>query len=96
MLLIVFIENAFKHSKNTLDKEVFIEIILKRWGDLILFSVKNSHSDLNNDNNLLRKDSGLGLANVMKRLELLYADEYDLKVENKEGLYSVMLQLKVK
>lgn len=96
MLLIVFIENAFKHSKNTIEKEIYIEIVLKRWGDLILFSIKNSHSDIKDENNLLRKDSGLGLVNVMKRLQLLYANEYDLKVENKEGFYSVMLQLKVK
>lgn len=96
MLLIVFIENAFKHSKNTIEKEVFIDITLKRWGDLILFSVKNSYTNIKDENNLLTKDKGLGLANVMKRLQLLYADQYDLKVENKEGFYSVMLQLKVK
>lgn len=96
MLLIVFIENAFKHSKNTIEKEVFIDITLKRWRDLILFSVKNSYTNIKDENNLLTKDKGLGLANVMKRLQLLYADQYDLKVENKEGFYSVMLQLKVK
>jgi LytS/YehU family sensor histidine kinase len=96
MLLIVFIENAFKHSKNTIEKEVFIDITLTRWVYLILFSVKNSYTNIKDENNLLTKDKGLGLANVMKRLQLLYADQYDLKVENKEGFYSVMLQLKVK
>jgi sensor histidine kinase YesM len=96
MLLIVFIENAFKHSKNTIEKEVIIEIALKTWGNLILFSVKNSFSDIKDESLVLRKDGGLGLVNVTKRLELLYANEYDLKVENPEGFYSVMLQLKVK
>lgn len=96
MLLIVFIENAFKHSKNTVEKEIFIEIVLKLWGDLILFSIKNSHSDIKEENTLPKKDSGLGLANVLKRLQLLYGNEYDLKVDDKDGLYSVMLQLKVK
>jgi len=96
MLLIVFIENAFKHSKNTTEDKIFIDITLKTWGDSILFSVKNSHADTNNENNNLRTDSGLGLANATKRLELLYENKYDLKIENKEGFYSVMLQLKVK
>lgn len=96
MLLITFVENAFKHSKNTIEKEVIIEIELKKWGNLILFSVKNSYSDIKDESKVLRKDGGLGLINVMKRLELLYANEYDLKVENAEGFYNVMLQLKIK
>ena len=96
MLLIVFIENAFKHSKNTIEKEVFIDIAIKLWGDFILFSVKNSHTHANDESNILKTNSGLGLSNVTKRLQLLYAGEYDLKVENKEDTYSVMLQLKVK
>lgn len=96
MLLIVFIENAFKHSKNTLEKEVFIDISLKTWGDSILFSVKNSHSGNVKEDSGLLIDSGLGLVNVRKRLNLLYAGAYHLKVEDKEGFYSVLLQLKVK
>jgi hypothetical protein len=96
MLLIVFIENAFKHSKNTIEKEVFIDIAIKLWGDFILFSVKNSYDPIKNESNFLKTNSGLGLLNVTKRLQLLYSGEYDLKVENKEDTYSVMLQLKVK
>ncbi len=96
MLLIVFIENAFKHSRNTIENKVFIEIELKRWGDLILFSIKNSHSGIKEQNNMLKTDSGLGLSNVRKRLQLLYGGEHDLKIENKEGFYNVMLQLKLK
>ncbi len=96
MLFIVFIENAFKHSKNTIEKEVFIDIALKTWGDSILFSVKNSYCERNDENSEVRTDNGLGLVNVRKRLQLLYAGNYDLKVEHKDGFYSVMLQLKVK
>ncbi|HVG13702.1 MAG TPA: histidine kinase, partial [Chitinophagaceae bacterium] len=95
MLLIVFIENAFKHSKNTLEKEVFIDITLKTWGDSILFSVKNSYSGTANENNRLRTDNGLGLVNVRKRLQLLYVEAYDLKVTSEEGFFTVMLQLKM-
>lgn len=94
MLLIVFIENAFKHSKNTVDKEIFIDISLKIWENTILFSVKNSHHKNNSEKNILDKNNGFGLVNVQKRLELLYPSNHILEVQNDEENYSVMLQLK--
>lgn len=96
MLLIVFIENAFKHSKNTNDEKVYINIDLKTWGNYILFSIKNSHGGIKDEINILDKNSGLGLANVTKRLELLYPNQYALELDNKDGFYSVLLQLKHK
>ncbi len=96
MLLIVFIENAFKHSKNTTDKNVYIDIALKTWNQTILFSVKNSYSNINNERNKLRNDGGLGLANAMKRLQLLYAGDYELTIDDTNGIYSVLLKLKAK
>jgi sensor histidine kinase YesM len=44
----------------------------------------------------LKDNSGFGLENVMKRLELLYKDNYDLKTEDENGYYTVLLQLKSK
>ena len=96
MLLIVFIENAFKHSKNTADQKVFIDIALKTWGSYILFSIKNSYAPVANDKNAWDKNSGIGLPNVTKRLELLYPKQYSLELEEKNGFYNVMLQLKQK
>lgn len=96
LLLIVFIENAFKHSKNTTDQKIYIKIILKTWANSVLFAVKNSCSNNKNEESLLKKDSGFGLENVIKRLELLYKGEYDLKTEEKDGFYNVMLQIKSK
>ncbi len=96
MLLIVFIENAFKHSKNTADETIFVELTLKTWSDSILFSVKNSYNPTQEAENSPEKHSGFGLVSVRKRLELLYPNEYDLKIEAKDGFYHVMLQLKMK
>lgn len=95
MLLIVFIENAFKHSKNSLDKTIFIDISLKIIGDNIVFTISNSCSSLKEDS-IVNKDGGLGLENVKRRLELLYADEYSLREESSNNYYSVTLQLKAK
>ncbi|MEO5684651.1 MAG: histidine kinase [Chitinophagaceae bacterium] len=96
MLLIVFVENAFKHAKNTADDKIFIEITLRTWGDSILFSVRNSQRKLKDDNVVTNKNSGFGLPSVNKRLELLYHNQHDLTVEDKETFYHVMLRLKIK
>lgn len=95
MLLIVFIENAFKHSKNSFDKIIFIDVSLKIIGENVMFTISNSCNSLKEDN-IMRTDSGLGLENVKRRLELLYADEYSLNEESSTNFYSVKLQLKAK
>lgn len=95
MLLIVFIENAFKHSKNTVEKKVSIFISLKTWNNHILFTVQNSH-DNTQPNSMNEKHSGLGMPNVYKRLELLYQGEHELNILDENNTYSVNLQLKMK
>lgn len=94
MILIIFIENAFKHSKNSTDKNIYIHIELKTWADSILFSVKNSCQA--NEGKGFDKYSGFGLDNAKKRLDLLYPGKYTLRTEMKDDFYNVMLQLKVK
>lgn len=96
MLLTTFLENAFKHSKNTADEKIFINIELKTWNDRILFSIKNSYNPNAIEKSKVHKDSGVGLANAKKRLSLLYAQAHELEIEEKNGIYSVMLQLKMK
>ncbi|WP_170299243.1 sensor histidine kinase [Larkinella terrae] len=96
MLLIVFIENAFKHSKNTTDQKISIEITLKVWGNSILFSVRNTKGKSPDEGSISENSSGLGLANVKKRLDLVYPNAHDLKIDNEDSYYLVMLQLKVK
>lgn len=96
MLLIVFVENAFKHSKNSAEEHIYIEIVLKTFGNAILFSVKNSHSEVKGEQRITDKDSGFGLASVHKRLELLYHNEHELEIEKTETAYHVLLRLKIK
>lgn len=96
MLLIIFIENAFKHSKNTASPEIFVSISLKTWGNSILFSVRNSYGREEEENNMLNRSGGVGLPNVNKRLALLYPNAHELNVRNDELFYTVELQLKMK
>jgi LytS/YehU family sensor histidine kinase len=96
MLLIIFIENAFKHAKDTTELQMFIDLTLKIKEDAIFFASKNSHSTNKSENSITHKNSGFGLSSVTKRLDLLYPNEYDLKIENNELFYYVELKLKIK
>lgn len=95
MLLIVFIENAFKHSKNSMASEISIDIQLKLWADSILFSVRNTYGLEDQQQNALNKSSGMGLPNVQKRLQLLYPDAHALKMYRDEKYHYVDLRLKI-
>ena len=96
MLLIVFIENAFKHSKNTTEEKIYIELSVKVWGNSILVYLKNSHSKVAQESSVINKSSGFGLTNVKKRLDLLYPKQHELEIENEETSYIVNLRLKIK
>ncbi|MEO6285495.1 MAG: histidine kinase [Dyadobacter sp.] len=96
MLLIVFIENAFKHSKNTTEHEIFITITMKTWANYILFTIENSRSRVVTEEQIDDKHSGFGLANVNKRLALLYPGEHGLEIEDGDTEYTVNLRLKIK
>jgi hypothetical protein len=96
MLLIVFIENAFKHSKKSATQQIFIDISLKTWGNTILFSVRNSQNKIKTEIGTVNKNSGFGLANVIKRLELLYPNDHRLDIQNDEDFYTVLLQVQKK
>jgi len=96
MLLIVFIENAFKHSKKTSAAQIFIDISLKISGKSILFSVKNSHNKEVRDAETVDKNSGFGLVNTIRRLNLLYPDEYQLDIQENDDFYTALLLVKIK
>ena len=96
MILIVFIENAFKHSKNTTSDKIEIHINLTVKEKYIWFCIKNTCGAFSNENNIISENSGLGLTNTIKRLKLLYPNEYFLKENKEDGYYKVMLQLKIK
>jgi two-component system LytT family sensor kinase len=88
MLLIPFVENAFKHGIN-FKASSFIKIFLKMTNNSIHFSVKNSvHTRNEKDEEAL---TGLGLHNVKRRLELLYPDAHDLKILNFKNVFEIQL-----
>jgi len=95
MVLIIFIENAFKHAKDTLEQQIHIRISLKISGNFILFTISNSYRKEKEESGILSESSGLGLANTIKRLDLLYGVDYTLKSYIQNNQYNVDLRLKI-
>ncbi len=95
-VLIVFLENAFKHAKNTLNREIDVDISLKITDNFICLEVSNSYDPDKNGQDKGVESSGLGLPNTIKRLELLYGSDYKLEQYAENGLYHIELNLKCK
>lgn len=93
MLLVVFIENAFKHSRNVSEQNIFIDIRLHRKWDEIHFSIKNSCTQIEQPSIRNDQHSGFGLDSVRKRLNLLYQNRYTLRIEKTETEHDVHLIL---
>ncbi len=92
MLLIPFIENAFKHGTGAIADPV-IEISLKIAEGLIDFRVKNKYDPANEE--IKDRTSGIGLPNVIRRLNLLYDQKHILSIKKEIGWFMVSLQIKL-
>ena len=82
MLLIPFVENAFKHG-NLIDGFLQIRVEVKLLEKQLTFSVSNTYLDQDEE----EKNGGIGLENIRKRLELNYKDNYSLEHKIKDNQY---------
>ncbi len=91
MLLIPFVENAFKHGTGVDQPFIDINVTLKQGG--LIFQVKNKFDP----DPATSKDesSGIGLNNVRSRLALLYPGRHELLIHNDNNLFSIYLTLKL-
>ncbi len=91
LMLVVFVENAFKHGVSY-TRPSFIHIKLSYRDGMLTVSVKNSRHGCGS-----LAGGGIGLENVRKRLELIYERGYTLRVdESKPDVYSVLLKIPTK
>lgn len=90
MLLIPFVENAFKHGTGLIT-DARIDVNLSTRPGMLFFSVRNKYNETSSE--IKDKTSGIGLANVKRRLNLLYGDNYVLHIEKKDDWFIVSLQL---
>lgn len=90
MILIPFIENAFKHGINIENKSL-IDISIEARDKKIIFNCSN---DIFQKEAAFRTDAGgIGLENVQRRLQLLYPQKHELTIKDEGKKYHVQLSL---
>jgi sensor histidine kinase YesM len=90
MLLLSFVENAFKHGKKRV-KTPGITINIKIENNKLNFMIANYTLAKQNNGN---KSGGIGLKNITRRLELLYPGSHSLHILNESDQYVVNLELR--
>jgi len=92
LLLLPFVENAFKHGASESRFATFIHIEMKLQDGILTFSIKNSKE---NNGDKCGGDAAIGLNNVKRQLELLYK-EYNIQVRNEAYVFNVVLTINLK
>lgn len=87
LLLIIFVENAFKHGIEPAEEAAELNLLLKCKEGLLYFSCENSFEPQP------EKASGIGLINLKRRLALLYPDRHVLKTEINNSIFKAELHL---
>jgi two-component system LytT family sensor kinase len=101
MLLIPFVENAFKHGTGFVTKAAGSDLILYNIAEInieltaekneLRFIVKNRYNESSTE--IKDKTSGIGLTNVKRRLNLLYRNHHSLHIEKQDGWFIASLQI---
>lgn len=89
LIFIPFVENAFKYGVSTKEQSS-IEINLKVTDYTIYFYAKNYI--VHSENNMM-ENTGIGINNVKRRLELLYPEKHQLSHVSENGYYIVHLEI---
>lgn len=95
LLLINFVENAFKHGVSLVKEKPSIHLKIIVLSNKIIFNIKNSKA-MEVKTKLQQEIGGIGLKNVKTRLALIYKKNYSLKIKNGKSTFEVNLILKDK
>tara|TARA_R110001606_G_scaffold353320_1_gene503821 strand:+ start:2277 stop:3320 length:1044 start_codon:yes stop_codon:yes gene_type:complete len=88
MLLLPFVENAFKHG-NQIDGVLKVTMYVKVDENELNFRIENSAIIKENSKN------GIGLENIKKRLQMLYNNQYLLEISSEEKMFKVNLKIAI-
>ncbi len=91
LLLVPFVENAFKHISHFSDKTNYVRVDMFLANETFIFSVVNSKEE----QATTELQGGIGMTNVKRRLELLYPGRHELKIDNTENTFTVQLNLQL-
>ena len=91
LLLITFLENAFKHGAKGSSGNTFIKLDIKVEKNKLNFTLENNKGIIDEVNT--GDHNGLGLENVKRQLELLYPGKHLLNIKDEQDRFVVALQL---
>jgi two-component system LytT family sensor kinase len=91
MLLLPFVENAFKHGAAQTEAACWIQLNLSRIGNRLVFSAENSLPE----ERAVPTSTGIGLTNLKKRLEILFPGDYELVTLPEDGQFLAVLKFNV-
>jgi two-component system LytT family sensor kinase len=92
LLFLPFVENAFKYGISTRELSP-ITILLEIKEDSVYFSVSN-HKHINTSLKITN-NTGIGINNTRRRLDLLYNDRYELTIDDQPAAFAVHLNIQV-
>jgi len=90
LLLITFVENAFKHGISY-SMPSFISIAIKVNSGCVEFTCRNSIVTTHEE--LTQESTGLGLDNIRKRLQMLYPEKHELSIRADNSVFDVYLKI---
>lgn len=91
LLMLPFVENAFKHGVSNQLSDGWIRIDILMQEETLVLKVENSKNIMHTPEQ--KPVSGIGLLNVRKRLELIYPDRYSLQLLDEEETYLAILKI---
>jgi LytS/YehU family sensor histidine kinase len=96
LIFIAFVENCFKHGISHHLSQSYVSIHIMIENQEVNFFVENNKAEKLPMREAARKSGGIGIANVKRRLELMYPEgNYSLEVHDKANTYSVNLWIKL-
>lgn len=96
LMILPFVENAFKHGVSEELDDSWVSIDLSRKNGELTLKVENSKSIQESEEDVFDYKKGIGLKNVKRRLEILYADQYQLDIHESTESFLVVLKLNLK
>jgi len=88
LLFIILLENAFKHGVEKLRENAFVHINISTFDNKMQFDIEN-----NFDTSGVKVDTGIGIKNLKRRLELVYPKKHKLSFSITENVYKATLIL---
>lgn len=90
LLLIPLVENSFKHGTSQMLGKPWIKIAVSIHEQDVAFRITNSKPG---EKNNIQGESGIGLKNVQKRIQLLYPGQHELKIYNAQHSFDAYLRV---